>query len=398
MAATKLSLYNDTLILLGERTLLTDTDDVPPRYDLDALYDNGAVDYCLEIVKPRYASIVKIVVGIAAQADTTFAWQVDLPDADFLALAKDAQGRPAVYLDGKYEQPVTRFVQEADYLLSDFQTLYIRYIVKHAASFLPIMPSSFGRVVSAYMARELAWKFDPDSEEHLQETLEKRIEVSMEVEINNEPQERGFTPIVLTNEYRHIFNDALMLLKLDPIATNNDDSVRKNRLSLTLDAQLVEAVLEDSSWQFGLQSDQIFYDPAIDPAWGYKFVFEEPTGMHRLNGIYNDEFMRSPIRDYIHEDNKFFCSYQTIYIEYVSKDFLTTPQSWPAYFRRLVAARMAIDANIPGSDIQNAAIQYENRRKEAKSTDAMSGPPKTLSAGSWAKTRVGYRGSNRDRP
>ena len=53
MAVTKLSLYNDTLQLLGERRLASDTEDREPRYDLDSLYDNGAVDYCLEVVKPR---------------------------------------------------------------------------------------------------------------------------------------------------------------------------------------------------------------------------------------------------------------------------------------------------------------------------------------------------------
>lgn len=64
MAVTKLSLYNDTLILLGQRVLSTDTEDRPNRHKLDSLYNNGAVDYCLEVVKPKFASKLVSLTGV----------------------------------------------------------------------------------------------------------------------------------------------------------------------------------------------------------------------------------------------------------------------------------------------------------------------------------------------
>ena len=403
MAVTKLSLYNDTLQLLGERRLLTDTDDIEPRYDLDSLYDNGAVDYCLEIVKPRYATLMTQLTGGAPAGDSGFDFEVPL-EADFIAVFDEVDGKPAVYQDAREESPITRFIREGPNLLMDFEFPFVRYIKEHTDPQLADMPFSFGRVVSCYMARELSWKYDPDSEEVIQSKLEQRIEASRTIEVTNAPTARGFAPDVLTDTLRFIYNDALQILELDPIVSNTDDSLRKNRISIALENGLVGSVLEDTSWSFGLQSDQLFADPSINPPWGYEFVAALPSGMHRLNGVYQDELMRTPIRDYIDEidtgsgDRQIFSSYQIIYVEYVSKDFLTNYTQWPDYFKRLVAARMAVDANVPGGNKQLAVAQYTQRRKEAFSTSAINGPPKTLALGKWSRSRL-YRGNmNRDRP
>ncbi len=392
--ATKLSLYNDALMLLGERRLDTDTEAIETRYDLDALYDNGAVDYCLEVVKPRYAVKVDQITGVAATAETTFTYQVTLP-ANFIAL-------DGVFLDGLMESPVERYVREGNDLLTDVQAPYVRYIQDFATVGLTNMPPSFGRVVSAYLAAELAWKYDPDSEEVLQAKFGQRVETAGSVDMENEPQARAFTPEILTDEWRYIYNDALNILKIDPIATNTDDSLRRNRLDIARQNGLVESVLEDQGWHFGMESKQIFYDPSIDPAWGYSFACEVPLDVHRINGVWYDEFMRNPLRDYVDEKigskRYILSSYNVIYMQYVSNDFITDPSLWPAYFKRLVAARLAVDANIAEGDVQAAIIQYQSRRSEAKSTDAINSPPTTLAVGSWSRTRRGPRGHNRHRP
>ena len=403
MAVTKLSLYNDALVLLGERRLASDTEDREPRYDLDSLYDFGAVDYCLEIVKPRYSTLMTQLTGAPPAGDSGYDFEVPLA-ADFIAVFDEIDGKPAVYQDAREESPITRFIREGTNLLMDFEFPFVRYVKEHSDAQLPNMPFSFGRVVSCYLARELAWKYDPDAEEEIQTKLEQRIEASREIEVSNAPSARGFAPDVLTDTLRFIYNDALQILDMDPIVSNNDDSLRKNRISIALDNGLVGSVLEDTSWSFGLQSDQLFADPSINPPWGYEFVVALPADMHRLNGVYQDELMRTPIRDYIDEmdtgtgDRQIFSSYQIIYIEYVSKDFLTNYDQWPDYFKRLVAARMAVDANVPGGNKQQAVAQYSQRRKEAFSTSAINGPPKTLAMGKWSRSRL-YRGNmNRDRP
>lgn len=391
MAITKLELYNGALILLGQRSLSSDTEARNPRYDLDDIY-SGAVDYCLEMVKPRFATLLVTIAGATPTAVTGYSNQATLP-ANFKAIA-------GVYADGKMEQPIVKYVHEANYILSDFDDIYLRYVQDFSTVGLTYMPQSFGRVVSAYMARELSVKIDPDTYEEINAELETRIGIASDIDGTNEVAKQGLAVSTLTDVWRRIFNDALLILGQDPIANNNDDSVRKNRLSLALDAELVESALEDSAWGFGSQSDQISYDPSVDPAWGYSYALEKPADLHRLDGVYGDEYFQTPIRDYIDEDGYIFCGYQTIYIQYTSKTFITTPDLWPSYFKRLVAARMAVDAGpaIPGSDVVNAKEQYKDRRSEAMSTDAIQSPPKTLTQGSWSSSR-GYRGSGRrDRP
>jgi hypothetical protein len=402
-ATTKLSLYNGALQLLGERRLLTDTDDVSTRYDLDALYDTDAVDYCLELVKPRYSTVLLQLTGVAPTGDSAFDFAAPIP-ADFIAMFQDIEGRPAIFQDGREESPITRMIREGQEILSDFEFPFIRYCIAHTDPQLPDIPPSFAKVVSAYMARELAWKYDPDAEEMIQTKLEQRVEVSKAVETGNEPQQRGFAPDVLTDKLRGIYNDCLQILQMPPIVSNTDDSVAKNRISIALDNGLVGSVLEDTSWNFGLQSDQLFYDPSIDPPWGYQYVMSLPSDWHRINGVYVDELMRTPLRDYVQQVDQgtgntlIYSSQQIIYVEYVSKLFLTDYENWPDFFKRLVAARMAIDANIPGGNKEHAVAQYTQRRREAMSTNAINGVPKRLSMGSWSRSRLYAGNINRDRP
>ena len=392
MASTKLGIYNDALVLLGERALATDTEDREPRYDLDNLYDNGGVDYCLETVKPRYASKVIQLTGVTPTLVTGYAWELTLP-ATFVALVE-------IYADGKLEQPITKFYREAGKILIDFQTPFVRYVDDFATSGLTNMPPSFARVVSAYFARELAVKFDPDSYGDIDKELQARIQLSDAIEKSNEGDMGSLTQTALTATWLPIYNDALLMLGKDPIASITDDSERKNKLDYARSADLVASVLEDTSWGFGIETKQIFYDPGIEPAWGYQHASLLPADIHRFNGIWADEFFKNPIKLYHREDGYIYSAFSVIYIEYVSTDFLTDPTLWPAYFRRMIAARLAVDAgpSIEGADVGNAQAQYITRRREAMSTDAIQQPPHIITEGKWASTRREIHAGRRDRP
>ena len=385
--ATKLGIYNDALRLLGQRVLKTDTEDREPRYDLDDLWDEGGVDYCLETVKPRFATKMVLSTGVTPTLVTEYTYEHTLP-ADFNALVD-------LYKDGKLEQEITKFYREGDKLLNDYQTAYVRYVLDFATVGLTNMPESFARVVSAFFARELAWKYDPDAQEKTQAELTARIELSDSIEQQNEGERGSLTQTVLTTPWLTIYNDALLILGREPLASVTDDSIAKNRLDYARSADLVESVLEDTSWGFGIESKQIFYDPGIEPEWGYDFACQLPPDIHRFNGVWADEFYQMPIKLYTQEQGYIFSSYQIIYIEYVSKDFLTDPSLWPSYFRRLIAARLAKDAgpSIDGADVNNARTEYKDRRREAMSTDAVQQPPHILARGSWSRTR--YEPANR---
>jgi hypothetical protein len=393
MAVTKLQIYNDVCILLGQRVLQTDTDDRPIRYKMDALYDNGAVDYCLEVIKPRFACRLVELTGSAPTLTTAYTQQVDLP-TDFQTLV-------GVYADAAMDQPVTRYTHEANQILSDFSTIYVRYVRDFATIGLTNMSQAFARVVGAYIARELSITIDPDETENCDTQLDARISISEQTDAETEAPNKGTDAIALDDHWRAIYNDALQLLGQPKIITNTDDSLRKTELDRARNSLVLEAVLEDQAWQFAKESKKLLYNPAIVPEFGPRFAFDKPTDLHRINGMWADDYRRNPIREYFDEDGYYYTDYSEIYIEYVSTDYLTDTTKWPSYFTRYVAACLAVDAGpgIPNSDMANAEKRLAARESEGKSTDAIQNPPTQFAEGTWAKSRQSYYPtSNRNRP
>jgi len=378
--ATKLGLYNDALLLLGQRRLASLTEDRPNRYDLDEIFEES-VNHCLELVRPRYATKTKRLVGVTPTEDTGYSKQIALPSG-IVTIA-------GVYKDGRFEQPVTRYAHEGNLLFLDYDEVYVRYIADYYTVSVGDAGPSFARVVSAYLARELASKINPQAYAELDKELSVRIQVATEVERGKEGSFDSVDTVTLTPTWVKIYNDALLILGLPPIADGSDDSQRKNRLTHALSNGLVESVLEDTKWGFGIDSDAISPDASVAAEWGYQNAFKKPLDMHRLNGVFVDDRMTVPLRNYADEGDYIFADVGVIYIEYVSKNFVSDSDAWPAYFKRLVAARMAVDAgaSIDGANMQLAYEQYRSRREEAMSTDSIQSPPRIIREGSWSKSR-----------
>ena len=224
----------------------------------------------------------------------------------------------------------------------------------------------------------------------------------MREEAEREPLKRATRATsTLTNSWRKVYNDGFFILGLDEIVSNDDDSDRRAKFDVALGAGIVETLLEDLGWTFALTSQKLFFDPGLEPAWGYKRVFAKPIDIHRLNGIFQDDFYRFPLKDYSEEGDNWFCDLDEIWVEYVKTGFITDgPDSWPQYFKNLVAAEFAVRcAKSLKGDYQNALELQERRTREAESTDAMRGPPQQIKSGDWARSRSGYRrASNNQRP
>ena len=197
-----------------------------------------------------------------------------------------------------------------------------------------------------------------------------------------------------------MFNDALLILGLDDIITIDDDSNRRYKLSQALSSGIVGDLMEDLSWQFGMKTIKMAFNPSYESEWGFTRIFDKPDDLHRIDGIYSDEYQNSPIKNYMDEDGKLFCDYDEIFFVYITKTFLTSPAEWPTFFRRLVAARMAKDAGPSlrneGANFDNAKLVYEERKSSAFSNDAMSSPPRRIQTGNWIRSR--HRGGYQGRP
>lgn len=393
MAVDKLALYNNAALLIGQRSFTGLTEDREPRYLLDSVYDLGAIEYCLEIVKPTFArkttALASPAVSTAHDLDSVHT----LPD-DYIALV-------GVYSDSKLDQPISRYIIEDGKLACEYAIIYLRYISdSHVTTFTNWTPS-FSSVVAAYLAREICLKLSPDQYEAISALFADRIEVARGLDAEQEPAERSSaTTNTLTNDWRNVYNDALLIMGLEEITANNDDSNRRTKLDRALDSGLVASLLEDVCWTFAITSTKSEYDPSVEPAWGYSRAHKKPADIHRIYGLFHDEMMQSPLKLYQDEGGYFFTQEDEFYLQYISTDWLINPAQWPSFFRRLVGSKMAYDAapslKREGADINWAREVYQERESTAKSIDAMESPPRLIASGSWAGSR--YRGNSRDRP
>lgn len=391
MATTQLSLYNEALLLVGERELTSVTDDVEERYRLDTAYANG-VDYCLELVNPVFARKTSVLTISVTSSVHEFDNVFTLP-SDYISMV-------AVYSDSKLDQPISRYIIEGKTLACNYDTIYLRYVSNSYP--LTSWDKSFERVVTAYLASEIAPRIAPDEMERIEATFNNRLQQAFQLNTQKEPTPRASDEgSTLTTAWRHIYNRALQILGLEEINSNTDDSVRKVKLDVALSSDLVESLLEDTAWHWAITTVKIQENPSLEPEWGFRTVFDKPDNIQRLDGVFVDEYLQVPLKNYKDEGEYIFAEQSEIYVQYVNRDYLNDPATWPVHFKRLVAAAMARDA--APSFQKNAQEKYDilatfkEAQLESKNIDTMQSPPRIISNGSWTSSR--FRGNQyRRRP
>ena len=379
--ATTLGLYNAALLEVGATLLDTDTDDREERYALDTFVtDQGAYQYCLEKIKPKFAISTVELTGAATAGNITLAFTHTLP-VDYL-------GTIEVYSDPELDQRVDRYILDGTTILADYDVIYLRYINNSVA--LTAWTWPFTNAVAAYLAEKIAPKFAPDLLESKIAQRQAAFDDAIETDGWKEPSARPATPgTALSQTWRLIYNGALQILGKPKLAANDADHPFRVALDTAVEADAVVGVMEDTSWKFGTSSVKIGHDPDIEPDWGYPFAFDKPTDMQRIVAVCKDEYLRHPLTDYVDEGNRFYCGLQFIYLKYVDSDFVTQPSSWPPYFRRLVMARLAMDAapEIAAEKYADAVEEYRTRKLAAMGNDVVQQPPQVIADGAWTSSR-----------
>lgn len=387
MAITKKSIYNAALIEVGAAILATDTDDRDERYDLDLYYtDHNYPLGALEAVKPRFACKTAANTGAATAGGVTLAYTHTLP-ADFLSLV-------GLYSDAELDQPVTRFIQDGSTILTDYETVYIRYVRNDVA--IAAYSALFVDYLGKYLAHAIAPKYSPDRVDAVEARMAAAFELVVETEGEKEPTARAATPGTnLSTTWLYIYNGALQILGKPKLPANNADHPFRVALDTTLESKAVESVLIDTNWRFGNDTVKLTYDPDNSPtAFGYRYAFDLPTDILRRTGVYQDEYTRVPLNDYTEDalTGFLYCEREEIYIRYVDRDWVTQPASWPEDFQRLVMARMARDAakEIAPDEYDDAVVNYKTAKTTAIGNDMVQNPSEPLAGGSWVSSRFRY--------
>ena len=172
--SNKLLVYNASLILCGERTLASLTENREPRRLLDAVYDGGAVKTCLEAGFWNFGTrTVKIEFDPGIDPDFGFSRGFVKP-SDWC--------RTSSVSANEYNRPILRddqFADEAGHWFSDIDTLYIKYVSdgENYGGNLGSWTESFARYFEAYLASRLAWKLTRDKKtvDAIEAMVKKRL-------------------------------------------------------------------------------------------------------------------------------------------------------------------------------------------------------------------------------
>lgn len=147
----KLSLYNGALTILGERKLASLTENRPPRKKLDDVWDNDLRERVLQHGQWNFAGR-SVMLEASPSVTPSFGYQFafDKP-TDFVRTMQ-------VAYDEYFNNPITRYSDEASWLFCDSEQIYMQYVSKDAQWGLDysLWPENFTEYVEHYMAYKAA--------------------------------------------------------------------------------------------------------------------------------------------------------------------------------------------------------------------------------------------------
>lgn len=147
---SQLNVYNDALRLVGERQLVSLTENREPRRLLDAAWI-GAQKYCLEQGQWNFAiRSQRLSYSPSVEPPFGFRYAFNKPD-DYVRTV-------AFCSDEFFNSPILNYTDEAGFWFCDEQDIYLRYVSNDQSFGLDtsLWPETFGKFLAAYLAVEIA--------------------------------------------------------------------------------------------------------------------------------------------------------------------------------------------------------------------------------------------------
>lgn len=166
---TQLTIYNDALLLCGERFLASLTENREPRRLLDQVWASGGVRHCLEQGQWFFA-MRTIQIDYDPAVEPTFGYNRAFQKPTDWVLTS------GVCSDEFFRVPLTRVVDEAGYWYASLDTIYIRYVSNNNAYGMDMLkwPDSFREFVAAHFASRIILKLsNSDTQEKTMYDLRK---------------------------------------------------------------------------------------------------------------------------------------------------------------------------------------------------------------------------------
>lgn len=154
---TRLSLYNDALLLCGERFLVSLTEEREPRRLLDQVWASNGVKTCLEMGQWFFA-MNAIQIDYDTSIEPTFGYNRAFAKPDDWVLTS------AVCSDEFFRVPLLQYTDEALYWYSTLDTIYVKYVSDSTDFGLDMnkWTETFREYVAAHFASKIILKITND--------------------------------------------------------------------------------------------------------------------------------------------------------------------------------------------------------------------------------------------
>ena len=185
MATSQLAIYNGALQRLGKRRIASLTVNEESRKELDTVWADGGVQFCLEQGMWKFATRGMM---LDYDPDITPAFGYNrafLKPDDWCATV-------AVTSDEFFKVPLLRYSDEANYIMCDMDRIYVRFVSNDAewGMNLDNWPATFTEYVKTYFAGRVCEKLTGDKAKALEFNKPRGIvEMALSTAKNNDAQD-----------------------------------------------------------------------------------------------------------------------------------------------------------------------------------------------------------------
>lgn len=187
-----------------------------------------------------------------------------------------------------------------------------------------------------------------------------------------------------------VLNGALVRLGQPPSAGPSDTSTWVKRCLERYDPA-VRSLLEQHPWNFA-QTVEELERLSETPVTNHDYAYNKPSKILRIC-LVNDTGNPDDNTDIDYEDRggKIYASYDSVYMWFISLEWLTKEGSWPQVFRDAVSAEIASQCSSVATKNLNKGLSAEayatKMLKKAKSFDASQKAFRELPVGKWVRSR-----------
>lgn len=198
-----------------------------------------------------------------------------------------------------------------------------------------------------------------------------------------------------------IYNGALLICAERELASLSENQASRHMLDLVWNDGGARYCLEQGQWHFAMRTARLSNNTSIEPDFGYRKIFDKPTDWVATSGVFQDEYLTTPLTRYADEVAYWFCDFEEIFVKYVSDDtaFGMDLSRWPSSFIDYVKAYFAgrIIRKLPGGADRVADLTHPKTGLVAqtlliaKNKAAMAQPTTFPTRGTWTAAR--HRGA-----